>query len=363
MQRANARSCPIPPRQQKKTRIENRKAPIEPYFRSLLESGHRLDQTRGEMADWKERAPNLECLERLPVAASQLVQLDPGHLGLARIDVRGRYSFIVRIMTGARSIWTSVPEADWIGYTIPITWKGDYLLNGMSATRTTVFSLDGANEFDVVAESRDFITVGIRRSVMSRTISGLIGREFSLDVYTHRQQHVPAFHRERLLEIFRKLLVWAPSNGSGASFGRLPRSFEVAAIEVIADWTIEAEQLKNTETVNRKSDLRIVRDSIRKSREADSSLLTISDLCHMAGVGKSRLHQAFSETYGISPGAYLYRLRLNSIRGNLLSGQPRPRSVKDVAIQHGFLSSGQFARAYRDMFGELPSQTLRARKK
>jgi AraC-like DNA-binding protein len=364
MQRANARSCPIPPRQQKKTRIENRKAPIEPYFRSLLESGHRLDQTRGEMADWKERAPNLECLERLPVAASQLVQLDTGHLGLARIDVRGRYSFIVRIMTGARSIWTSVPEADWIGYTIPITWKGDYLLNGMSATRTTVFSLDGANEFDVVAESRDFITVGIRRSVMSRTISGLIGRDFAIAVDTHRQLHVPEAHRERLLGILWKPLArWAPSNGSEATFGRLPPSVEVAMIEAIADWTIEADQLNNSETVNRKSELRIVRDSIREIREADCSLLTIADLCHMAGVGKSRLHQAFSEIYGISPGTYLYQLRLTSIREKLLSEEAPPRSVKDVAIQHGFLSSGQFARAYRNMFGELPSQTLRARKK
>jgi AraC-like DNA-binding protein len=315
------------------------------------------------MADWQQRVPNLECLERLPVTASELVQLDPGHLGLTSFEVLGRDSFVIRSMTGARSIWTTVPEADWIGYMIPITWKGDFILNGMSATLTTVFRLDGENEFDFVAEHRHSITFGIRRSVLSRTISGLIGRDFSLDVCTHRQQPVPESHRERMLGIFRKLLAWASSNGSGASFGRLPRSVEVAMIEAIADWTIEADQLNNSETVNRKSDLRIVRDSIRKIREADCSLITIADLCHMAGVGKSRLHQAFSETYGISPGAYLHRLRLTSIRERLLSGQAPPRSVKDVAIQHGFLSSGQFARAYRDMFGELPSQTLRARKK
>jgi AraC-like DNA-binding protein len=312
------------------------------------------------MADWQQRVPNLECLERLPVTASELVQLDPGHLGLTSFEVLGRDSFVIRSMTGARSIWTTVPEADWIGYMIPITWKGDFILNGMSATLTTVFRLDGENEFDFVAEHRHSITFGIRRSVLSRTISGLIGRDFSLDVCTHRQQPVPESHRERMLGIFRKLLAWASSNGSGASFGRLPRSVEVAMIEAIADWTIEADQLNNSETVNRKSDLRIVRDSIRKIREADCSLITIADLCHMAGVGKSRLHQAFSETYGISPGAYLHRLRLTSIRERLLSGQAPPRSVKDVAIQHGFLSSGQFARAYRDMFGELPSQTLRA---
>jgi AraC-like DNA-binding protein len=300
----------------------------------------------------------LKYLERIPTRYSSLVQLDPGHLGLARIEVRGQDSFIVRIRTGARSIWTSVPEVDWIGYSIPITWKGDYLLNGMSATRNTVFKLDGAHEFDVVAESRDFITVAIRRSVLSRMISGLIGRDFAISVDTHRQLQVPEAHRDRLLGILWKPLAWAPSNGSAATFGRLPRSVEVAMIEAIANWTIEADQLNYSETVNRKSELRIVRDTLRNIREADCSLLTIADLCNMAGLGKSRLHQAFSEIYGISPGAYLYRLRLTSIREKLLSEEAPPRSVKDVAIQHGFLSSGQFARAYRDMFGELPRQTL-----
>jgi AraC-like DNA-binding protein len=282
---------------------------------------------------------------------------------LTSIEVRGRDSFIIRSMTGARSIWTTVPEADWVGYMIPITWKGDFILNGMSARRTTVFRLDGAHEFDFVAEHRDAITVGIRRSVLSRTISGLIGRDFSFDVDTHRQQHVPESYRQRLLGLFWKPLAWASSNGSGATFGRLPRSVEVAMIEAIADWTIEADQLINSETVNHKRELKILRDSIRKIRYADCSVLTISDLCHITGVGKSRLHEAFTEIYGISPGAYLYQLRLTSIREKLLSEEAPPRSVKDVAIQHGFLSSGQFARAYRNMFGELPSQTLRAREK
>jgi AraC-like DNA-binding protein len=277
------------------------------------------------------------------------------------MDVRGRDSFIVRARTGARSIWTTVPEANWIGYTIPVTWEGDYLLNGMRATRTTVFKLDGANEYNVVAESRDFITVGLRRSVLARTISGLIGRDFAIAVDMHRQLQVPEVHRQRLLAIVWKLIAGASSNGSGNSFHRLPRSIEGAFIEAIADWTVKKDQLNTSEPVARKSELKIVRDSMCKIREADHSLLTIADLCHMLGVGKSRLHQAFSETYGISPGAYLHRLRLTAIREKLLSEEAPPRNVKEVAIQYGFLSSGQFARTYREMFGELPGQTLKTR--
>jgi AraC family ethanolamine operon transcriptional activator len=230
------------------------------------------------------------------------------------------------------------------------------------ACRSTVFRLDGSNEYDVVAESRDFFTFGIRRSVLSRAISGLIGRDFTISVEMHRQLHVPDAHRAKLLGILLKSLAWAPPSAADASFGGLPRSVEVAMIEAIADWTIATDQLSNSEKVDRKSELRIVRDSLRKIREADCSVLAVADLCRMAGVAKSRLHQAFSEIYGLSPGAYLYRLRLTRSRKQLLSGEAPPRSIKYVAIEHGFHSSGQFARAYRDMFGELPSQTLRTTK-
>ena len=315
------------------------------------------------MADWQGRASNLECLERIPTVYSSLVQLDPGHLGLARIEVRGRDSFVVRIRTGARSIWTSVPETDWVGYSIPITWKGDYLLNGMSATRNTVFKLDGANEFDVVAECRDFITFGVRRSVLSRMISGLIGRDFPISVDTYRQLHVPEAHRERLLGILWKPLAWAPSNGSEASFGRLPRSVEVAMIEAIADWTIEADQLNVSETVNRKSELRIVRDSLRTIIETDSSPLTIADLCHMVGVGKSHLYKCFEHVHGITPGQLLQCRRLTSARRDLTDLENLPSSVKDVGLKYGFVNLGRFAQSYRQYFGEYPSQTLEASRK
>jgi AraC-like DNA-binding protein len=231
----------------------------------------------------------------------------------------------------------------------------------MSATRNTVFKLDGAHEFDVVAQSRDFITVGLRRSVLARTISGLIGRDFAIAFDMHRQLHVPEAYRRRLLAIVAKVITGASSNGSGNTIHRLPRSIEVAFMEAIADWIVETDHLNTSGTVSHKNELRIFRDSIYKIREADHSLLTIADLCQLVGVGKSRLHQAFSETYGISPGAYLHRLRLTLIRQELLSGETPPRSIKDVAIKHGFLSSGQFARKYREIFGELPGETLRKR--
>jgi AraC-like DNA-binding protein len=36
-----------------------------------------------------------------------------------------------------------------------------------------------------------------------------------------------------------------------------------------------------------------------------------------------------------------------------------PATIKEIAIEHGFVELGRFAGEYRRLFGELPSQTLR----
>jgi AraC-like DNA-binding protein len=233
----------------------------------------------------------------------------------------------------------------------------------MRATRTTVFKLDGANEYDVVAESRDFITVGLRRSVLARTISGLIGRDFAIAVDMHRQLQVPKAHRQMLLAMVCKLIAGASSNGSVNNIYRLPRSIEVAFIEAIADWTVKTDQLNTSEPVARKNALRIFRDSMSKIRGADDPLLTIADLCHMVGVGKSHLYKSFEDVHGITPGQLLQCRRLTSVRRDLTDVENLPRSVKDVGLKYGFLNLGRFAKSYRQYFGEYPSQTLEASRK
>jgi AraC family ethanolamine operon transcriptional activator len=310
------------------------------------------------MVDWKEHTPFTGYLSRLPVAESVLVQLDPGDLALASIDVRGQDSFVVRFRTGARSIWTMVPEKEWIGFLVPISWSGDYLLNGLSATPNTVFRLDGAHQYDVVAERRDAVTIGVRRSVLARAVASLTGREYSADPQGIRSIEVPDGHRGRLTSILRKLIAGATEYDSERAFRRVPHALENDMISAVADWMIETDDLETGDLAESRSDLKIVRDALNSILQSRSAKLSLADLCREVGVSKSRLHRAFSEVHGISPGHYIYRSRLISARERLLAADDRPRSIKEVSIQCGFLSSGQFARAYYSMFGELPNETF-----
>jgi transcriptional regulator GlxA family with amidase domain len=83
----------------------------------------------------------------------------------------------------------------------------------------------------------------------------------------------------------------------------------------------------------------------------------VTDLCKAAGVSERTLEYAFKAILGMTPMAYLTRLRLHRVRQALLSAPPGTM-VSTVALKWGFWHFGDFARTYKECFGELPSDTL-----
>jgi AraC family transcriptional regulator, ethanolamine operon transcriptional activator len=87
--------------------------------------------------------------------------------------------------------------------------------------------------------------------------------------------------------------------------------------------------------------------------------LYMKDLCVAAGVRERTLQHAFQHVMGMSPVAYLARLRLHRVRHALRMATHGSTTVSAQALGWGFWHFGDFSRAYRDCFGERPSETLR----
>ncbi|WP_237216794.1 helix-turn-helix domain-containing protein [Falsiroseomonas oryziterrae] len=112
---------------------------------------------------------------------------------------------------------------------------------------------------------------------------------------------------------------------------------------------------------------RATREMLRVFRQSEDLLqanisrpIYRDDLCVALGVSRRKLHDAFAATVGMSPPAYLKLRRLVLVRRALRSDGEDAPLVKSVALSHGFWHLGHFARDYRQMFGELPSQTITA---
>jgi AraC-like DNA-binding protein len=88
----------------------------------------------------------------------------------------------------------------------------------------------------------------------------------------------------------------------------------------------------------------------------------VSDLCKATSTSERALEYAFKTVMGLSPVQFLSRLRLHRVREALLQAPPGgAATVSTIALDWGFWHFGEFARAYKDLFDELPSDTLRRR--
>jgi AraC-like DNA-binding protein len=85
-----------------------------------------------------------------------------------------------------------------------------------------------------------------------------------------------------------------------------------------------------------------------------------SALARAVRVSLRSLQGGFHKHVGKPPMTYLREVRLNGIHGELRTATPATTTVEAIAYRWGMLHMGRFAAAYRGMFGELPSQTLKA---
>lgn len=90
-----------------------------------------------------------------------------------------------------------------------------------------------------------------------------------------------------------------------------------------------------------------------------SDQIQIAHLCRLTGVSERTLRNAFYAIHGLSPKQFLLRARLDEVRSALM--RRHTATVTTIATDCGFYELGRFAGQYKALFGEYPSDTLRAR--
>ncbi|MHB1172353.1 MAG: AraC family transcriptional regulator [Lacisediminihabitans sp.] len=90
--------------------------------------------------------------------------------------------------------------------------------------------------------------------------------------------------------------------------------------------------------------------------------LTLAVIAAAVRLGPRSVQQAFRESLGITPTAYIRERRLDRVHAELLEAIPTDGvSVTTAAERWGFNHLGNLSVLYRKRFGESPSQTLRER--
>jgi len=103
----------------------------------------------------------------------------------------------------------------------------------------------------------------------------------------------------------------------------------------------------------------IIRMSMDFVDQHSGEHISVEQLAAAAGISERTLRDAFQQYFGVAPVQYMNRRTLHEVRRALKSTDPSRATVTEIATQFGVWQFGRFARDYRFLFGELPSETLR----
>jgi len=243
------------------------------------------------------------------------------------------------------NVW---PDSIWLG--IAATPGADSRINGIAVGDNELMCRPGDCEFELMTpENHHIYGIVARREELIRTaqIQGveIDWRDFS----AHERLSLPEKTMTDLRFLLHRLLR-EPTVLPGA---RLQQDLVMMALLEI----LQQESPKRETAPSYQRRKRVVERAVAHMEAHRDQPVTITELCNRVGASRRTLQYSFDSIVGVSPVQYLRVTRLNGVRRGLLKAD-RGTTVADIAAEWGFLHLSQFAKDYRELFGEKPSDTL-----
>ncbi len=113
--------------------------------------------------------------------------------------------------------------------------------------------------------------------------------------------------------------------------------------------------VESSKKLRQKFQIKKARDLLHQSIDAPMS---ISELTKELAVSERLLHHSFRSNYGMTPQKYLLNLRMHKVKQAFLLSDPEIITISSVIEKHHFFNHSTFTHAYKQMFGELPSEVF-----
>ena len=240
---------------------------------------------------------------------------------------------------------------------VPLRMEATALFRGEAVTTDTMVTLGPDDELDFYTP-RNFEILGLAvdhealeahsRQVEHRDLPAAFGSKGVLKPGAKRLDEF----RRLLLSILQSLEV----NPGALQFRQAQRVLEQTLFGTVVAVVVDDGAPAKTPCAGRQH---VVDAAQAFMRSHIAEPITVADLCVELGVSRRTLQYSFQEVLGINPIRFLRAMRLNGVRRDLRAAIAPPDSVQDIAARWGFWHLGHFVTDYKQMFGELPSETLR----
>jgi AraC-like DNA-binding protein len=184
----------------------------------------------------------------------------------------------------------------------------------------------------------------------------IIGREFLAEPLTSIVNPDPAL-MTRLLKMHKVVAQLAHDIPDILEQEEVCRALEEQLIHVMIRCLAEGAGVKTT-AGGRRYHAIIARFEDFLAAHPDRPLY-LTEICDGIAVAERTLRAACEEHLGMGPIRFLALRRMHLVRRALLQADASRVTVTRIITDHGFWELGRFSVAYRALFGESPSETLR----
>ncbi|HEX8012054.1 MAG TPA: helix-turn-helix domain-containing protein [Casimicrobiaceae bacterium] len=288
-------------------------------------------------------------------------QLTPGRFvgSLHEATFRGVQIFRETTSQAVHELGLGAPGARAIG--VPIRMEGNALFRGESVDPDAMVTLGDAEELDFYTpKGFDILGLGIDATVLDDFAQHIEHRDATSMFGGKRVLKPNPARRDEFRRLLLSILNALDVNPTALQYQHTQRVLEQSVLAALFAVLGEADEAPPPKTGC--PGRRHVVDQARAFMSAHiDEPITVADLCVQLGVSRRTLQYSFQEVLGLNPVRFLRAMRLNGVRRDLKGRKPLAASVQDVAAKWGFWHLGHFVTDYKQMFGELPSATLRGR--
>jgi len=184
----------------------------------------------------------------------------------------------------------------------------------------------------------------------------IMGRNFLEDALNTLVRPDPALF-SRLRKLHNAVGQLAHDTPDILELPEVRRALEEQLIHVMVRCLVDSSSIETT-VAYRRHDAVVARFEEFLEANPDRPLY-LTEICAAIGVAERTLRASCEEHLGMGPIRFLTLRRMHLVHRALLRADPSKSTVTSIVTDHGFWELGRFSVAYRTLFGETPSATLR----
>lgn len=284
-------------------------------------------------------------------------QLQPGQLNGEYLEANLGEVQIFRENLNAGALIEAAPASTFLPFAAVISNADNFNYCGKQRGKNTILQATGGFWDASFKQHLKFIVAAFDRDTFCRNIELLTGEEIPNTWLVSKASLTEPTSLKNYADGLESILTTVQNSPGILKKENAQRMLADSILRLtlaVLTKTTPINEMQVTQS-NRAKGVRLVIDYLHHYAE---QVPTIPELCNIAQLSERNLQYAFNEYLGITPIRYLRLVRLNGVKRDLVHAIPNKDRIVDIALNWGFIELGRFAGEYRQLFQELPSETL-----